>query len=64
MTQESGSSANDYRLEFPPGTWVFSQIPKHFTDQLAVMPFFLFDGSDSTFLFRISNGIPMPLVSV
>ena len=55
MAQESGSSADDYRLEFLPGAWAFSQIPKHFTHKLAVMPFFLLDGSDSISFFGILN---------
>jgi hypothetical protein len=64
MTQETSSSADDRRLEFPPRAWVFSEILKHFTDKLAVMPFFLFDGPDAISLFRISNGLPVALVSV
>lgn len=43
---------------------MFSQLPKHFTHKPAVMPLFLFDGLDSTSLFRVSNGLPMSLVRV
>jgi hypothetical protein len=64
VTEEPGSSTNDYSLEFFPRAWLFSQIPKHFTDKLAVMPFFLFDGSDAIFFFRISNRLPMPLIRI
>ena len=43
---------------------MLSKLADHFTDELAVMPFFFLDGSDSIFLFWVFDGLPMPLIRV
>jgi len=62
MTQNSDGSSNERCSNFESFTWAGIQTCQHFTDEFAVMPFFIFDSFDSRAFFRITYRLPMTAV--
>jgi len=64
MTKKTQRSPDNRRAQLAPPIGLRAELHKHFTDELSMMPFLVFNLSNSLFLFEVGHRLPVTSVSV